>query len=525
MSEAITVFCPSCKASLKLKSRSAVGKRVPCPKCKKPFVVTEPAPESHDELAFLSASESSGAMPVSEDDEEAEAAAAQAPESTGRGSGSRRKKGKGKTAAPVNWLKPLLIGVAALAFVGLLVGGGMFAVSFIGGMSKNKIDLTYLPPEADLVVYARVDDLLASPFLQSVVAKPALKQSLDKLTEKFHVSLGDIKSITVGVAGAGKLNMTNVGGLANLGMGAGGPPPARATATPYLATVTVIRMSKDLPADFMAKVSGYESYSHQGKATYFRQPGPMRLENKPSVYVAAPQVLVVAGEMEIQRIIDKGFQQVRRGEFDFVETTSQIVVAMLNNSSAEPATPAAGGTPGGGMPGGMAGGGMGPGAGGAPGLGGLANSPSLANGKLKGSYLGISFTQDIEIRSGLYCPDSAKDAQADIEREIAKQKSEFAANKPQLGMMLGLFGFGDIVPYIETTVNSLNVTGTGSVVQISAQVPGAIATSVEKSLIGMAGGNPFGGPQSADGPPDDSSGSPTDPAANTPSSQNPPVSP
>src|SRR5204862_2524553 len=100
-----------------------------------------------------------------------------------------------------NWVKPLLIGAAALALVGFLVGGGMFAFSFIGGMSKNKIDLTYLPPEAELVIYARVDDMLASSFMQSVVAKPALKQPLDKLTEEFHVSLGDIKSITVGVSG------------------------------------------------------------------------------------------------------------------------------------------------------------------------------------------------------------------------------------------------------------------------------------------------------------------------------------
>ncbi|HEY2250829.1 MAG TPA: hypothetical protein VGH74_07195, partial [Planctomycetaceae bacterium] len=137
MSEAITVFCPSCKASLKLKNRSAVGKRVPCPKCKKPFVVKAPAAEEDDDMSFLNASESDAAMPVSEDDEEeAEAAAAKAEAMSPRGSGSRKKKGKGKNAPPVNWLKPLLIGLSALVFVGLLVGGGMFAVSFIGNMSK-----------------------------------------------------------------------------------------------------------------------------------------------------------------------------------------------------------------------------------------------------------------------------------------------------------------------------------------------------------------------------------------------------
>ena len=73
MSEAITVLCPSCKASLKLKSRSAVGKRVPCPKCKKPFVVQAPAADEVDEMSFLSARESDAAMPVSDDDDGAEA--------------------------------------------------------------------------------------------------------------------------------------------------------------------------------------------------------------------------------------------------------------------------------------------------------------------------------------------------------------------------------------------------------------------------------------------------------------------
>ncbi len=177
MSEAITVFCPSCKASLKLKSRSAVGKRVPCPKCKKPFVVKAPAEAEDDDMAFLNASESDAAMPVSEDDEEAEAAAAEARESSAQDSSPRKKKkGKVKAADPVNWLKTLLIGLSALAFVGLLAGGGMFAVSFIAGMSKNKIDLSYLPPDAELVVHVRIDELLSSPFMRPVVAKPAFKQ-------------------------------------------------------------------------------------------------------------------------------------------------------------------------------------------------------------------------------------------------------------------------------------------------------------------------------------------------------------
>ena len=41
MTEPIVVQCPHCQAKFRLKSRAAVGKRLPCPKCKTPFVVTE----------------------------------------------------------------------------------------------------------------------------------------------------------------------------------------------------------------------------------------------------------------------------------------------------------------------------------------------------------------------------------------------------------------------------------------------------------------------------------------------------
>ncbi len=42
MSTPLAVSCPNCGAGLKLKSKTFVGKKVPCPKCKQPFVVEEP---------------------------------------------------------------------------------------------------------------------------------------------------------------------------------------------------------------------------------------------------------------------------------------------------------------------------------------------------------------------------------------------------------------------------------------------------------------------------------------------------
>nr|MBC8290478.1 hypothetical protein [Planctomycetota bacterium] len=41
MSTPVTVTCPECGAKLKLKSRESLGRKLPCPKCEVPFVLTE----------------------------------------------------------------------------------------------------------------------------------------------------------------------------------------------------------------------------------------------------------------------------------------------------------------------------------------------------------------------------------------------------------------------------------------------------------------------------------------------------
>src|SRR5262245_29117189 len=64
MRETISVKCPQCGASLKLKNRDATGKRVPCPKCKKQFVVT--IPQADDETDFMSTSEPDDEFATSE---------------------------------------------------------------------------------------------------------------------------------------------------------------------------------------------------------------------------------------------------------------------------------------------------------------------------------------------------------------------------------------------------------------------------------------------------------------------------
>jgi endogenous inhibitor of DNA gyrase (YacG/DUF329 family) len=52
MPSLISIQCPHCLQTLKLKSRKPLGRKVPCPKCKTPFVLEEPETEEDDFDAF-----------------------------------------------------------------------------------------------------------------------------------------------------------------------------------------------------------------------------------------------------------------------------------------------------------------------------------------------------------------------------------------------------------------------------------------------------------------------------------------
>jgi hypothetical protein len=261
-------------------------------------------------------------------------------------------------------------------------------------------------------------------------------------------------------------------------------------------SVAVVRMTKPLDAEKITKMTGYVSAELQGK-TYYRPAATNSGAPKPVVYLAAPDVLLVADESELQRIIEKGSQQTRRAEFDFVDTSPQILIAAINKSS-----PATGATPTpsaptapSGMPGMM------------PGMPGQAQGagtnemPSLTNGKVKAWTVGISCTQDIEIQVGLHSPGALSEVQAELDKAVSKQKTDFQAMKNNQLAMLSMLGLGDLIPQLEATVNSFQVSGSGSTAQVKAKIPGAIKTSIEKGMgmmAGMMGSGPggLGGPNS-----------------------------
>ena len=199
MSEPITIECPKCHAKLKLKNSAAVGKKIACPKCAKPFLVKAPRP-ADSEADFLSVSESDAEdrSPPPEEDEDLEPEEVEAPAATR----SKKKGGKKKKSSSAGWQMPAMVAGVVLLFAGFVAGVGLLLASLdLAMFSRNKIDLTYLPANADVVVFVKIRDVWSAPLVQGIANTPAMKTNLDQLKQQTGIDPSDVTSITFGSSG------------------------------------------------------------------------------------------------------------------------------------------------------------------------------------------------------------------------------------------------------------------------------------------------------------------------------------
>jgi hypothetical protein len=333
--------------------------------------------------------------------------------------------------------------------------------------------------------------MLNSPFVQPLMNNANVKQQVDQLLQKSRIAPSDVKSITMGLAGLGAVNWQQLQ-VPGMGMPQNGPPritPGSGTNLEKTHGVIVLRMSKPLPSDYSQtlKSFGYEEVSLQWK-TYHR---PKNVLTEPFMYIASSDVFIIGDEVEIVRIIQKGSQQVRRAEFDFIDPTPQIVVAMINktgsSTSGAPGNPSARqiAPPGGfGIPMGQGDpqsqGSLGapPGQPAAP-QG--ADFASLNSDKVKAWAMGISFTQDIELQMSFHSPGAVPAIKGDLEKGFAKIKSEYETGKAAQQAMLTMMGMADLVPQLETALNSIQVSADDSTAIVKGKIPGAIKSTVEKA--------------------------------------------
>ena len=132
MSTQLAISCPHCAATLKLKNNTFVGKKVPCPKCKKQFVVEQP-PEDE----FLANDDNDFGAMESEDGDAEEGF--DAPPSKAKPKGdSKASKGKKKKSKSGGGFAPIaMIGGGVVLGLGLLGGLVYGAITMFGGSSDG----------------------------------------------------------------------------------------------------------------------------------------------------------------------------------------------------------------------------------------------------------------------------------------------------------------------------------------------------------------------------------------------------
>jgi hypothetical protein len=192
MSTPLAVSCPNCGAGLKLKSKTFVGKKVPCPKCKQPFVVEEPPEDEFLEDDF------GGGDDYQEEEEEEEPR----PKKSSKGGKGKKKSKSGGGSGIVLMIGGGILGVALL--VGVVYG----AMSLLSGMGGSSGWTAWMPEDTDMVIRLKPSDLTNSQFLKPVMEHPTLSKLAsmppaqagggNELVTALNLTVKDIDTITIG---------------------------------------------------------------------------------------------------------------------------------------------------------------------------------------------------------------------------------------------------------------------------------------------------------------------------------------
>jgi len=360
MPEPFAVECPKCHATLKLKNASAVGRKVPCPKCKEPFVIELPDTddefaEGDDEFGDESGADVDDDFGDDDDwggDDFGEPEDEPKPASTS----TSTPKPKPKSSKAKWWI----IG-GSIASV-LVIAGVVLAI-FLPGSSQpqqaakprvvqqaaveteeaeaevedTKLDLHWLPPDAELVVVIQVAKVTKAPLVVQLQADQLLgvviKQGLDQVKQQLGFGVDEIDQVAVGITVPESAKQAglqvSLDSLANL-------------ADEALAATVVLRLNKPLTAKVLTTALGTRAQlvKHQDK-TYYRLAGQPDALLEGWLYLAPDGKYLVASSNEafIKQVVAGGDPYKPRPELAFVDSESELVVALAKPGGGPLTTP------------------------------------------------------------------------------------------------------------------------------------------------------------------------------------------
>ena len=368
MAGPITTQCPKCKVKLKIKNANAMGKRIPCPKCKQQFVVRplkkkkKPAPvKDLDPVDALNSFDDDYGSEAdfgddsefrddfeTEDDHGQSAPSRRRPSggsSRGRGrnrSGKRRKKKKSS-----NGLLYIIGSVTALALLILLLflfwpeGGGGVGIAG-ANEDRNKIDLSWLPPDTEIVVHVKVDEIWNSALIKELVEDPALAPQIQQLQENFGdetgFSVSQVKSVTFGVAGFTEAQKRQKKLMAGIDLS----DPTKFLQDPEQfekiktetteinqsqRMVMVVRCSTEVTAEMLLSKLKQDMQLVENNGNPYYAAGTEERSHRAAFFIADSNTVVAAGERDLVAAIEQGGEDTRRKEFDFVDPDQHLLVA------------------------------------------------------------------------------------------------------------------------------------------------------------------------------------------------------
>jgi hypothetical protein len=490
--------CPGCQKILKLKTKAALGKRVPCPQCNKPFIVEEyESPEMVDNFIddddgepfdYASNEESSGGASADYDDgyddyddygddddggddyddyDDAPKRRSSSGSSKRGGKSkskkSKKKKKKRSAGMPV-WAPMALMGGVAVAALAGIVG----AIIAFGG---NQLDLTWLPEDADVYVQIKPQEMWNSKFLEPLRDIPAVKNALNQASVsagQLPVEASDVKMVSLAVTG---IQQTS-----NLFQGMqGGQGEEKILA--------VIRLSKAVQASDFETLPGIVKQDHNG-TSYFSINGQ-------AMYLADGTTIVVGEQALVTAAIDRGPIEPRVSRIDFINPDHQLVMVMSPHVTSKPKE------------------------------GGANPVEAAFNKNARAAYFGLSLKSDIELEMGVDCFGSAEAAalKSELETMLNDAKSKIETQGGQAPAQMSAF-----VDIGTRTVKSFSVSSSGSELTVSGSIPGEVSTAIADlaknplaamGLVGMMGQG-LGGFGGGASPPGFGGGAPTITPGQTP---------
>ncbi len=333
-----------------------------------------------------------------------------------------------------------------------------------GRANAGPIDTSYLPANADFVVYVRPADILASGFIAPMKGTPGFEKGMTDMVAQIGFDANDIDSVTSGVSNF-------IGGMMQMGMmAAGGGDPATMAQSVFggANSVSVMRTNTDIELDTIVAASKGVEASFENK-TYYLIESQQPDQPQAALYQVDSRTFIVGADKAIQAVITNGAGEAMNEQFSFVSNGSPFVMAFAGPllpamSDSIPAEAPQGSPP-------FAG-----------------KILDAVRGKISGAaiVMDLGSNLDLKIVVNLTETEAATDVQGPLDEAAGTAKQAFpflSASLPQ-----------PLQAPVQQMVDSLKASHSGTAVTISARIPGQIVKIIQDNPTMFQGMMPAGPP-------------------------------